>query len=626
MNHESRNLRRWLCLLVAALALLGTVRCSENTAPERPPLTPSNLTATATAGSATQIDLTWQDNATNEDGFRVERAPGGTTSFAEIATVGSNATSYQSTGLTPGTSYSYRVRAYNAVGPSDYSNTATATTLSVPTKLGFTVQPSTTVAGQTITPAVKVAIQDAGGNTVTTATSVVTLAIGTNPASGTLSGTTSVAAVNGVATLSNLSINNVGTGYTLTATSGTLTIATSATFDITAPLGVTARSPTPYVGVASFIARTSSFSATFSTTMAAATANTFVVNSSQRGRWFLGGTYGGAGTTNLSTPPASFFPGEEVEEVLTTGLTASSGGAHLAVPLVTRYRVATTAAPASFTAAAGSPVAVGLDPVAVALGDVNGDGKLDLLVANANSNNLTGLLGSGDGTFTAAAGSPVAVGLYPVAVALGDVNGDGKLDLLVANANSNNLTVLLGNGDGTFTAAAGSPVAVGSSPSSVALGDMNGDGKLDLLTANSGSNNVTVLLGNGDGTFTAAPGSPVSVGGGPYSVVLGDVNGDGKLDLLLANGSSNNLTVLLGNGDGTFTAAAGGPVFFLMKRRAPGSGDFPGAGNFRSVTANLGSNNATVLLGNGDGTFTAAAGSPVTVGSGPLSVALGDVN
>src|SRR2546426_1264640 len=304
MNHESRNLRRWLCLLVAALALLGTVRCSENTAPERPPLTPSNLTATATAGSATQIDLTWQDNATNEDGFRVERAPGGTTSFAEIATVGSNATSYQSTGLTPGTSYSYRVRAYNAVGasaysntvttttlsapaapsnltatptagsgtqidlawhdnatnedgfriercngagciafteiatlgpnvtsypspgltpgtsysyrvraynavgPSDYSNTATATTLSVPTKLGFTVQPSTTVAGQTITPAVKVAIQDAGGNTVTTATSVVTLAIGTNPASGTLSGTTSVAAVNGGATLSNLSLNH----------------------------------------------------------------------------------------------------------------------------------------------------------------------------------------------------------------------------------------------------------------------------------------------------------------------------------------------------------------------------------------------------------------------------------
>src|SRR3989454_736732 len=575
MNHESRNLRRWLCLLVAALALLGTVRCSENTAPERPPLTPSNLTATATAGSATQIDLTWQDNATNEDGFRVERAPGGTTSFAEIATVGSHATSYQSTGLTPGTSYSYRVRAYNAVGPSDYSNTATATTLSVPTKLGFTVQPSTTVAGQTITPAVKVAIQDAGGNTVTTATSVVTLAIGTNPASGTLSGTTSVAAVNGVATLSNLSINNVGTGYTLTATSGTLTIATSATFDITAPLVVTARSPTPYVGVASFIARTSSFSATFSTTMAAATANTFVVNSSQRGRWFLGGPSGGGGAGTRGTPPASFFPGEEVEEVLTTGLTASSGGAHLAVPLVTRYRVATTAAPASFTAAAGSPV---------------------------------------------------AVGLYPVAVALGDVNGDGKLDLLGANANSNNLTGLLGNGGGTFTAAAGSPVAVGSSPSSVALGDMNGDGKLDLVTANLGSNKVTVLLGNGDGTFTAAPGSPVSVGGGPYSVALGDVNGDGKLDLLLANGSSNNLTVLLGNGDGTFTAAAGGPVFFLMKRRAPGSGDFPGAGNFRSVTANLGSNNATVLLGNGDGTFTAAAGSPVTVGSGPLSVALGDVN
>src|SRR5207249_1675711 len=215
---------------------------------------------------------------------------------------------------------------------------------------------------------------------------------------------------------------------------------------------VTGRSPTPYVGAASFIARTSSFSATFSTTMAAATASTFVVNSSQRGRWFLGSAYGGTGTTTLATPAASFNPGEEVEVVL----------------------------------------------------------------------------GKGDGTFTAASGSPVAVGTGPAFVALGDVNGDGKLDLVTANFQSNNVTVLLGNGSGTFTAAGGSPVAVGLAPYTVAVGDVNGDGKLDLVTANEGSNTVTVLLGNGDGTFTVAAGSPVAVGSFPYSVTVGDVNGDGK--------------------------------------------------------------------------------------------------
>ncbi len=388
---------------------------------------------------------------------------------------------------------------------------------------------------------------------------------------------------------------------------------------------VTGRSPTPYVGAASFIARTSSFSATFSTAMAAATASTFVVNSSQRGRSFLGGTYGGTGTTTLVTPASSFYPGEEVEVVLTTGLTAASGGPHLAAPLVTRYRVATTAATAGFTAGAGSPVAVGTTPAKVPLGDVNGDGKLDLVTANYGSNNVTVLLGNGDGTVTAASGSPVAVGTGPVFVALGDVNGDGKLDLVTGNIISNNVTVLLGNGNGTFTAASASPVAVGSAPYTVALGDVNGDGKLDLVTANEGSSTVTVLLGNGDGTFTAAAGSPVAVGSFPYSVAVGDVNGDGKLDLVTVNSGSNNATVLLGNGDGTFTAAAGNPT--VGSNSVFGAlGDMNGDGKLDLVTANYGSNNVTVLLGNGNGTFTAASGSPMAVGSAPNSVALGDVN
>src|SRR5438309_1081023 len=104
------------------------------------------------------------------------------------------------------------------------------------TKLVFTVQPSSAAAGAAITPAVQVAVEDAQGNSVTTATTSITLAIGTNPASGTLAGTTTVAAVNGVATFANVSINNPGKAYTLTASATTLTGATSSTFNITAPI------------------------------------------------------------------------------------------------------------------------------------------------------------------------------------------------------------------------------------------------------------------------------------------------------------------------------------------------------------------------------------------------------
>jgi len=155
------------------------------------------------------------------------------------------------------------------------------------------------------------------------------------------------------------------------------------------------------------------------------------------------------------------------------------------------------------------------------------------------------LLGNGDGTFQA----PVNYGAqeYPSSIAVGDFNTDGKLDLVVANELSmgpNNYTngsvsVLLGNGDGTFRSAVN--YGAGVSPDSVAVGDVNGDGKLDLVVANQGSANVSMLLGNGDGTFQAAVN--YSTGEYPFSVALGDLNGDGQPDL--AVGNSANVSVLL---------------------------------------------------------------------------------
>ena len=192
---------------------------------------------------------------------------------------------------------------------------------------------------------------------------------------------------------------------------------------------------------------------------------------------------------------------------------------------------------------------VGSSPYSVATGDFNGDGKPDLVTANAGSNSVSVLLGNGDGTFQSAVN--YAVGSSPYSVAVGDFNGDSKPDLVTANAGSNNVSVLLGNGDGTFQSAVN--YAVGSSPYSVAVGDFNGDSKPDLVTANYGSNNVSVLLGNGNGTFGSAVN--YAVGTNPQSVALGDVNGDSERDLVTANYGSNNVSVLLGNGNGTFGSA-----------------------------------------------------------------------
>jgi len=262
--------------------------------------------------------------------------------------------------------------------------------------------------------------------------------------------------------------------------------------------------------------------------------------------------------------------------------------------------------------------AVGSRPYSVVAADVNGDGALDLVTANGDSHNISVLLGWRDGTFEAQTLFPVASSAYPYSIAVADVNGDGMPDLVTPNANKYNVSVLLGQGDGTFAAAAA--FGVGMSPRSVAVADVNGDGAADLITANPGNHNVSVLLGRGDGTFAA--GTAFAVGTNPGFVAVADINGDGIPDLIAANANSHNVSVLLGRGDGTFethTAFAVGsnPVSLAVA-------DVNGDGMPDLVTANSSSHNVSVLLGRGDGTFEAQTTS--AVGSGPVSVALADVN
>ncbi|HEV2379464.1 MAG TPA: alkaline phosphatase family protein [Terriglobia bacterium] len=262
------------------------------------------------------------------------------------------------------------------------------------------------------------------------------------------------------------------------------------------------------------------------------------------------------------------------------------------------------------------------NPQAVVRGDFNGDGKLDLAVANYGDNTVSVLLSNGNGTF--GTNITTATGPGPDALAVGDFNGDGKLDVAVANGNdSSTISILLGNGDGTFTSAPNSPLSVDAAePVWVGVADLNGDGKLDLLVASDKDNTLSVFLGNGDGTFDPTSVLP-NAGQGPVAVAVGDFNGDGKLDLAQANHIDNTVGILKGNGDGTFTA--------LTTRAATGKGpqgivaaDFNGDGKLDLAVANETDNTISVLFGNGDGTF--KTGVTYTAGASPVGIATEDVN
>ncbi len=246
---------------------------------------------------------------------------------------------------------------------------------------------------------------------------------------------------------------------------------------------------------------------------------------------------------------------------------------------------------------------VGKAPASVAVADVNGDRRPDLVVADHDDRAVGVLLGNGDGSFRAEKTFPVSG--RPNTVAVADVNGDGRPDLVSVdfaydkNKSPATVGVLLGNGDGSFRAER--TFTVGRGPNGVAVADVNGDGRPDLIVANRypysdpAEGSVSVLLGDGDGTFRAE--KPIPVGANPRAVAVADVNGDGRPDLVVANFGDPSLGVLLGNGDGTFQGQT-----LIPSGRGPGAvaaADVNGDGRPDLVAANGGEGTVSVLLGDG---------------------------
>jgi hypothetical protein len=327
----------------------------------------------------------------------------------------------------------------------------------------------------------------------------------------------------------------------------------------------------------------------------------------------------------------------------------------------------------------GSPTsfAAGTNPWAIVAGDFNKDGHIDLAVTNALTNGHVSILfGKGDGTFDTNAGTYLA-GVFPYAIGSGDFDGDGNLDLAVVNfgqtSTPGSVTILLGKPDGSFQTA--NTYAVGAFPETIAVGDFTGDGKpdlavgfagpvgsslsqvliftnggggsfhagavltasvpdgiasvtagdfdddgtLDLAAVSAYARTVTIFRGHGDATFDAVPSSP-SIGTGPQWIAAGDVNGDGKVDLVSAN-FDGTVSVLLGNGDDTFSNNAtyqvgNQPVMLALA-------DLNGDGKLDATVVNSADDDVQVLLGEGDGTFLAGS---FQVGANPGGIAAEDFN
>ena len=291
---------------------------------------------------------------------------------------------------------------------------------------------------------------------------------------------------------------------------------------------------------------------------------------------------------------------------------------------------AQTSAPSVFKPAQGSPIAMDCGPGNLGAGDLNKDGKADLVIACGDNRTLTIYKGRGDGQFNVNAGRPISLHYPPNEIVIGDMNNDGYADLVVGSHDSYSIIILHGDGKGNFSIASSDSVTMrkGSHPHTHGLGvaDLNGDGSLDIVTANSSDNDISVMLNNGRNGFLAAPGSPFAVAPAPYPLTIGDVNNDKHLDILSTSSQSSirALTILIGNGRGNFmrkdvALRTANPWFVAIADI--NKDKFPDIVTTHSERSEL-----TVLTGSNTGDFIEVDGSPFDLGNSAWHVATTDAN
>ena len=272
----------------------------------------------------------------------------------------------------------------------------------------------------------------------------------------------------------------------------------------------------------------------------------------------------------------------------------------------------------------------GFKSYALFSGDLNHDGRIDVVVANEADSTLSVFLQTAAGTFQsfATGGTAYPTGEYPTGGALADFNHDGILDVITADYHGDSVTILFGTGTGALTSKRSFPTEVGAETSNLAVGDLDNDGNLDVIATNPGNGGtISQFMGNADGTLGPSTSTPVGGGGvhAPFSAAIGDFDGNGTNDVAVADVSNGPIIIFPGNGDGTFKP----PLTFSTRAQGPFiiiARDVNLDGKLDLLCADRDSDNISVLLGRGDGTFKKAILATTGPATGPFSIEVADFN